>query len=169
MDPIGPEMLEGLLRRHGGPLVLYARQWCAAPEDVVQDVFLQLARQRAVPDSVVGWLYRAVRNRAIDVARRDGRRQRREGRVASNGEPWFKPTDGLGLDAEAATEALEALPAEVRETVVARLWGGLSFNEIARLTDTSSSTAARRYQSGLAAMRERLRVTWVETKNSRRN
>jgi RNA polymerase sigma factor (sigma-70 family) len=169
MDPIGPEELERLLARHGGPLVLYARQWSASPEDVVQDVFLRLVALRSAPRSVVGWLYRAVRNRAISRARSDGRRQRREESVASRGEPWFKPSDETGLDAAAAARALESLPPEERETLVARLWGGLSFGEIAELTGTSSSTAARRYQSGLAAMRERLRVKCVETKNSRRN
>ncbi|MBN2216634.1 MAG: RNA polymerase sigma factor [Pirellulales bacterium] len=169
MDRIGPEKLDELLRRHGGPLVLYARQWCDAAEDVVQDVFLRLFQQTIVPDKIVGWLYRAVRNRAIDEARGEARRQRREGLVASNGEPWFKPTDGEGLDAPAVAAALEALPIDQRETIVARLWGGLSFGQIAELTGTSSSTAARRYQLGLATMRERLRVTWVKTKNSRPN
>lgn len=169
MDPIGPEELERLLARHGGALALYARQWTSAPEDVVQDVLVQLVRQRAAPENVVGWLYRAVRNRAISAARTDGRRQRRESVAASRGEPWFKPSDDARLDAEAATRALELLPIEERETVVARLWGGLSFGDIAKLTGTSPSTAVRRYQSGLAAMRERLRVPCVETKNSRRN
>ena len=165
MDPTDAEELERLLVRHGGPLVLYARQWTSTPEDVVQEALLALVRQRAVPENVVGWLYRAVRNRAVSAARSDDRRHRRERRAASVGEPWFRPTNGERLDAAAAAGALAALPIEERETVVARLWGGLSFGEIARLTGTSSSTAVRRYQSGLAAMRERLRVPCPEIKN----
>jgi len=158
-----------LLARHGGALVLYARQWTAAAEDVVQEALLQLVRQREAPENVVGWLYRAVRNLAISAARSEDRRRRRHRLVAGSNASWFKPSDGAHLDAEAAARALAALPIHERETVVARLWGGLSFSEIAKLTGTSSSTAARRYQAALAAMRERLRVKCPETKSYRPN
>ena len=43
----------------------FARQWCQTPDDVVQEAFLQLARQRTWPRSVVAWLYRVVRNGAL--------------------------------------------------------------------------------------------------------
>ena len=74
-----------------------------------------------------------MRNRAISASRRLGRRSRHEAAVSHRGEPWFRPTDGQRLDAAAATEALGRLPLEEREVVVARLWGGLSFAEIAEL------------------------------------
>ncbi|MFG0263502.1 MAG: sigma factor-like helix-turn-helix DNA-binding protein [Novipirellula sp. JB048] len=35
---------------------------------------------------------------------------------------------------------MQALPLEQRETVVARIWGQLSFEEIATLTNSSRST-----------------------------
>jgi RNA polymerase sigma-70 factor (ECF subfamily) len=57
-----------------------------------------------------------------------------------------------------ATGALEELPLELRETIVARLWGGLTYDEIADLTGTSTATAYRRYLNGLAQLRERLGV-----------
>ena len=53
---------------------------------------------------------------------------------------------------------LEELPAEQREVVVAHVWGGLAFRQIGDLTGTSDSTAHRRYQAALAAIRKRLRV-----------
>ncbi|MBN1911745.1 MAG: RNA polymerase sigma factor [Pirellulales bacterium] len=171
MSPRGlePERLESLLARHAGPLMLYARGWSETPEDVVQEALVQLLRQPRTPENVVGWLYRTVRNRAISHARSRGRRRRHETAASSLGEPWFVPTNGQRLDAQAATEALGQLPEEEREVVVARLWGGLSFAEIARLTETSSSTAWRRYESGLVALRERLGVSCPEKKNSRTN
>ena len=163
MSGIGPETLKRLLDEHGGPLVLYARQWSASPEDVVQEALVSLIRQEPPPENVVGWLYRAVRNRAISSSRRRGRRSRHEAAASHRGEPWFRPTDGQRLDAATATEALGRLPIEEREVVVARLWGGLSFHEIAELVGTSPSTAARRYQSGLVHLRERLAVECPET------
>ncbi len=89
MTPVSPETLQRLLAEHRGALVLYARQWCAVPEDVVQEAFLQLVRQREEPRNAVGWLYRVVRNRAISAARSAGRRTRHEAAAAGRGEPWF--------------------------------------------------------------------------------
>ena len=89
MDPIGPEQLELLVARHGAALVLYARQWCAAPEDVVQESLVRLMEQARAPEDPVAWLYRVVRNGAISAARTAGRRARREAAVARRGEPWF--------------------------------------------------------------------------------
>lgn len=158
MHVVGPELLTQLLDEHGGALVLYAQQWCDTPEDIVQEAFVQLMREKAAPRNVVGWLYRVVRNGAISASRSTARRRRHEAAAADRREPWFKPSHGQRLDAATATRALEQLPIEQRETIVARLWGGLSLEEIAKLTGSSTSTTHRRYQTGLAALRERLDV-----------
>ena len=155
MDAVGPELLTRLLDEHGAGLVLYAQQWCDTPEDVVQEAFLRLVRQRAAPRNAVGWLYRVVRNGAISASRSRARRRRHEA-AAGRDEPWFHPAPSERLDAAAATQALKRLPVEQREAIVARLWGGLSFDEIAKLTGSSTSTVHRRYQASLAALRERL-------------
>jgi len=164
MGTISPETLTRLLDTHGAALVLYARQWCRTPEDAVQDVFLLLMRQRTAPDNPVGWLYRAVRNRAITASRSAGRRSRHEAAAAGRDDAWFVATPEAQLDAAAATRALEDLPIEQRETIVARLWGELPFEQVAQLTGCSVSTAFRRYQAGLSALRERLNVACPETK-----
>ena len=62
MSAVSPELLGQLWDRHAAALELYARQWCRTPDDVVQQAFAQLATQRAVPEQVVAWLYRVVRN-----------------------------------------------------------------------------------------------------------
>jgi RNA polymerase sigma-70 factor (ECF subfamily) len=158
MPAAGPELLGQLLDAHGAALALYARQWCSTPEDVVQEAFVQLARQPRLPDSVAAWLYRVVRNGAISAARSTRRRRQHEAAAAARATPWFTPAPDNALDAAVATQALEQLPIELRETIVARLWGGLSFEQIAELTGTSSSGAHRRYVAGLAELRERLGV-----------
>ena len=158
-----------LLDEHGPALVLFAQQWCRTPEDVVQEAFLRLLRQEPAPENAVGWLYRVVRNEAIAASRSSQRRSRREAAAAGDREPWFESVEGQRLDAAAATEAVEQLPIELRETIVARLWGGLSLKQIAELTGTSISTVHRRYEAGLTALRERLGVTCPQTKNCRRN
>jgi RNA polymerase sigma factor (sigma-70 family) len=171
---IGPETLGRLFDEHAAVLVLYARQWCDAPEDIVQDAFVALARQESEPDRAVAWLYRVVRNGAIAAARQSRRRRRREQRAAdrevvpASGGPWFDATDDQ-IDAEHATRLLAGLDAETREIIVARLWGGLTFEEVARLQGCSLTTAHRCYQAGLARLHERLESRWtsITTKTNR--
>ena len=164
MAGISPEGISRLWAEHNAALVLYAQQWCDTPEDVVQQVFLLLVQQTTAPDNPVGWLYRVVRNRAMDASRSSRRKSHRETTVAHRGEPWFETAAGERLDAAAATEALKRLPADQRVVIVARLWGGLSFEEIAQLAGGSTRTVYRCYQRGLAALRERLGVSCRATK-----
>ncbi|MGA2061958.1 MAG: sigma-70 family RNA polymerase sigma factor [Thermoguttaceae bacterium] len=165
MAGIGPEILTRLLDEHGAALVLYAQQWCDTPEDVVQEAFLALVRRPALPDNLAGWLYRVVRNGAINASRSSRRRTRRETTAAGRSEPWFHITLDDRLDAAEAARAMRQLPIEERETIVARLWGGLSFDEIAQLTGSSTSTVHRWYQAGLNILRERLGVECQQKKN----
>jgi RNA polymerase sigma factor (sigma-70 family) len=144
-----------LMDTHGPPLILYARQWCGTPEDVVQDALLKLVALGQPPGDVVPWLYRVVRNGAIDVGRSARRRQRRES-ASARPERWFREQEVEGLDAEAAVAALESLAPELREIVVARLWGGLSFEHIAEVAGCSASTAFRRFGAGIDALRREL-------------
>ena len=159
MTVMGPHLLAKVIDAHAAALTLYARQWCRAPEDVVQEAFVKLAAVGTLPDNVVGWLYRVVRNAAISAGRAARRRQRHETEAASRRPDWFVPNDGIGLDARSAAAALDALPDEQRETIVAHLWGGLTFEQIGELTGVSSSTAHRRYLAALEALRRRLRVS----------
>jgi RNA polymerase sigma factor (sigma-70 family) len=154
---MGPELLGRLVDDHAAALVLFARQWCSAPEDVVQEAFLKLLAQRQPPDNLLPWLYRVVRNAAISAGRADRRRRRHEA-VAARAPTWFVAREPTGLDAQTATSALHALPLEQREVIVAHLWGGLTFEQIAEVAGCSSSTAHRWYVAGLSALRERLRV-----------
>lgn len=156
MANVGPEQLGRLLDEHGAALVLYARQWCSMPEDVVQEAFIQLARQSPPPDKLIPWLYRVVRNGGISASRSARRRRQHEAAAAQRADAWFEPAEGDRMDAAQAARSLESLPAEQREVIVARLWGGLSFQEIGELVGTSSSSAHRRYEAGLTALRERL-------------
>lgn len=151
-----PETLAQLVDQHAAALVLYARQWCAAAEDVVQDALIKLAGQRPVPRNVNGWLYHVVRNAAISAGRAEARRRKHEARAART-RNWFHPSE-ITLDTEEVTRALVNVPLELREIIIAHVWGGLTFEEIAAVAGCSSSTAHRRYLSGLAHLRERLGV-----------
>ena len=168
MAIIEPDSLGLLYRRHAPALRLYARQWPGAGEDLVHDAFVKLARQAPPPDNVLAWLYRVVRNGALTAQRAFRRRQRHEGRAAERQPAWFEPNEGDALDAGEAAAALERLPWEQCEVIVAHLWGGLTFEEIGQVMRCSSSTAHRWYAAGIATLRERLKVPCPQSRPTRR-
>jgi RNA polymerase sigma factor (sigma-70 family) len=159
MQAMEPTVLGQLYRRHAPALRLYARQWGGTAEDLVQNAFVRLAQQMPPPDNVPAWLYRVVRNEALAAQRTAVRRRQREQRVGAVQE-WFSPPEDR-LDADEAVRRLADLPLAFREVIVARLWGGLTFEEIAALIGCSLPTAHRRYHAGLEQLRERLEGRWT--------
>lgn len=159
MDPV---RLGKLIDRHSAALELYARQWCKDPLDVVQEAFVKLASQPVEPANPAAWLFRAVRNGAINEGIARTRRRRHEREAACRTDNWFQSDEQSrhvsAIDPETAQAALEALSHDQREAVVARVWGGLTFEQIAELTGSSTSSVHRLYHGALTALRERLGV-----------
>lgn len=149
--------------QHGPKLLLCARQWTrslADAEDVVQEAFVRFWRhQRGLDDDPQRLLFTSLRRAAIDLARRDTRRARRE---AAAGEDLAGPSGWFEHDAEQAerVRAIEAairrLPTEQREVLVLKIWGELTFEEIARELDIPANTAASRYRYALGGLRKDL-------------
>jgi len=156
-SPISAEMLRDLIARYAPPLVLYARQLDPfSAEDVVQEAFVRLVEAETPPENVKNWLFRVVRNASISARRSGAARRKYERRAAETRTTWFEADHGIRLDAARAAAVLGELPGELREVVVARIWGELTFEEIGDLTETSRSSAHRRYLEGLTRIRERL-------------
>lgn len=164
-SPATPELLGRLFDRHAAALELFARQWTRAADDCVQEALIELAAQADVPDDPVAWLYRVVRNRAINQARSDGRRRRREQVQAEQRENWFTEDLAGQLDGRQVTILLKQLSEGQRQVIIARIWGGLTFEQIASLLGTSRSSAHRCYATGLAALRKRLDPSCETKKN----
>jgi RNA polymerase sigma-70 factor (ECF subfamily) len=162
MPPMEPATLGRLYRQHAAALRLYARQWADSADDLVHDAFVKLAQQSPPPESPLPWLYRVIRNQMLANRRGANRRRQRETRSSAS-ETWFAAVDDQ-LDAQDATLLLAKLALDVREVIVARLWGGLTFAEIAELVGCSLATAQRRYQTGLMELRERLEGRWTPTR-----
>ncbi|HJN11162.1 MAG: sigma-70 family RNA polymerase sigma factor [Pirellulaceae bacterium] len=168
-DWVTPELLQTLLNRHGAALELFASQWTTSPDDCVQDAFIQLVRQTRSPDCVPAWLFRVVRNRAISMKRSAARRKRHELAASGSRPVWFTANrDGL-IDAAALGDALRDLSDRHREVIVAKIWGGLSFEQIAKIVGTSRSSAHRRYEAGLIMLRKRLELSWLNESNRVKN
>jgi RNA polymerase sigma-70 factor (ECF subfamily) len=153
---IDPSELSRWFDSYAPGLVLYARQWLPveAAEDAVQEVFLRLMSQRLRSDKVRAWLYRAVRNAAIDRQRLEKRQHRLQQRQAAEQVPSLQSGADDLMDAALAEKELSELPAEQREVVVLRVWGEMTFGEISEVTGLSISTLFSRYQTALAVMRK---------------
>ncbi|MCB1277881.1 RNA polymerase sigma factor [Prosthecobacter sp.] len=145
-------------------LVLYARQLVASKsdaEDVVQMAFVRWWRRFPEGDSHhIPLLYAAVRTIALDQRRSDTRRVNREAKsdiaVAGENAPTFDPLPGQQEVASIVEKALHDLPQEQREVVTLKLWGDLTFNQIASMTGDSINTVAGRYRYALQAMQKKL-------------
>lgn len=153
-DPAQLAKLVGrLLDQHGAALALYAAQWSPTPDDCVQEALIELARTKPLPDQPVAWVYRVVKCRALNSARAQRRRSEREEAA------WMSRLSSLSpRSSEERSELLDALnqlTAEVREIVVLKVWGNLTFAEIATVTEGSASTIHRQYQMALATLREK--------------
>jgi len=148
---------------HGPKLLLCARQWtrsAADAEDVVQDAFVRFwRRQRHFGGEPLALLLTSIRRAAFDHARRDARRAVREEHAANDGAgdaPLFAPLPEGDDRRQAIEAALRRLPPAQREVLVLKIWGELTFAEIAAQLDVPPNTAASRYRYALVALRQEL-------------
>ena len=148
------------LHRHGPALVLLARAWVptrADAEDVVQEAFVRFWRARHRAADPTAYLFACVKRCALDWVRARGRQARREAVAARpEAEPLF---DGPAEQAErraAVAAALATLPEGQREVLVMRIWGGLTFPQVAAALDIPADTAASRFRYALGKLRELL-------------
>lgn len=148
---------------YGPKLLLCARQWTrslADAEDVVQEAFVRYWRnQRRLGGDPKALLFTSVRRAAFDLARRDQRRANREERAVAGldeTESLFEPLPEADDRRRAIEAALRRLSAEQREVLMLKIWGELTFEEIAQQLDIPLNTAASRYRYALGALRKEM-------------
>jgi RNA polymerase sigma-70 factor (ECF subfamily) len=158
--PVEADHWTAWLDQHGAALVLFARQWVANradAEDVVQEAFVRFWRSRERALDPAAYLYACVKHCAFDSQRERTRRSRREERAAR---PEAEALFAAPLEQDERRAVIEAtlrsLPEEQREVLVMKIWGGLSFPQIAAALGISANTAASRYRYALAKLREQL-------------
>jgi len=154
------------LALHAPKLLLFARQQTRCEADaheVLQDAVVEAwRRQSAGRPPEPGWVFGLIRRRAIDLARGRDRRARREVAAQDAAPPeWFAPEIEDRERARLAQDALNQLPDEQRAVVTLRIWGGLTFAEIAVALEIPANTAASRYRYALAELRKRTREVFA--------
>lgn len=166
------QRIEELYQQHAQALFAFLLNFtrCEADaRDVLQDVFVKLARQPALLHGVRderAFLLRLVHNQAIDLVRRNASKGRVIDELAEESISLFQvaaDTDTAAFQKE-LSRALGELPLEQRAVVHLKLWAGMTFEEIASTLELSPNTAASRYRYGLDKLRAHLRPLYDEIK-----
>ena len=148
------------LREHGPKLLAFACQWVdcrAEAEDVFQEAFVRFWQSRDSVREPLLYLYRCVRNAAVDRARSAQRRQRHE-RAAPP--PAGTPLPEAPLDQRERERkingAVAKLPPRQREVVALHLWSDMTFEQIGKILSLPRSTAHALYGSAMQRLRQEL-------------
>lgn len=125
-------------------------------EDITQECFLALASADRSPEGSMGaWLHRIATYRALNRRRNDQRRREREalytsGRDAATEAAW----DDID---QYIDQCIEALPEQVRNTIVAHFFDHESVTEIAARESVTHSAISQRIKKGVDLIRGRMK------------
>ncbi len=157
--------------RHGSRLLLFARQQTrseADAQDCLQDAILRLwkcglvqTNEDGTEEPSLAGAFTQIRRAAIDQARKNIRQANREQRAIDFGEdqPLCTQFESKLEDeerAQAIEVAMQKLPDYYREVLVLKIWGELTFEQIAETLDIPMNTAASRYRYALQQLRRTL-------------
>ena len=163
-----PAAFEIVFERHGGAAYSLAYRIVgdrSKAEDVTQEAFLSLWRSGARYDrargSVRTWLLGIVRNRAIDLLRRDTMEAPRLTYCSEAPEHAVpgEETDTEALRREAARQvrgALDVLPADQMRVIELAYFGGLTHSQIAEMLGMPLGTVKGRMRLGMEKIRTQL-------------
>ncbi len=148
-----------LVRRHLDLVHSAALRQVRAPqlaEEVAQATFIKLARHapQFPPDTVVtAWLYQVTRREAIDVVRRESRRQLREQIATEMNAMNATAADWTHIE-PLLDEAMHALDDTDRAAVLLRYFENKSLREVGATLGTSENAAQKRLGRAVERLRE---------------
>jgi RNA polymerase sigma-70 factor (ECF subfamily) len=157
---------EQWLEAHASRLLLFARQQArteADAQDLVQEAVIETWQRRKLPEPpAVALVFARIRRRAIDLARSTDRRATREAyTLQETAVYWFDSTAEDRERTRLIEQAMRALPEIYREAVTLKIWGGLTFAEIAEALQIPANTAASRYRYGIDELRKLTREAFA--------
>ena len=117
-------------------------------EDAIQGAFQQILRRGALPADLRPYVFRCVRNAAVDALRRANVRRDSIFDVAGAADA-NAPDAPLAHESDELERCLRQLSPDERETIVLKIYDDFSFDEIATLRQVPLPTAASWYRRGL--------------------
>lgn len=125
-------------------------------EEVAQSVFTDLSRsaRRMKPDTVLtAWLYQVTRRTAVDVVRRESRRQMREQLAVELTDMNAHPSLWTQIE-PLLEEAMENLDPVERTAILLRYFEQRSLREVGETLGTSEDAAQKRVSRAVERLRE---------------
>ena len=153
------------IRDNGARLFSYARQRSSSredAEDMIQDALIRLwhyqeERDNVAPDLALA--YSVLRFVAMDHGKKLGRKKRKEEAVIylhDQDDLWLDTSSENDEEGEILRLAVNELGDKLREVVTLKIWGGLTFAQIAESMAISPNTAASRYRYALEQLDRKL-------------
>ncbi len=163
------------LGENGPRLLLFARSWGKSredAEDLVQDAVLKMwhyqqeeNRGGGPPDLPL--VFSTIRFGGLMLHRSEKRRRKREESIVFLNDfqdVWLDPVMEEDEEAVILRTAVQNLSDKLREVIVMKTWGGLTFAQISETLAISPNTAASRYRYAL----EQLAKDMQQVKEERR-
>jgi RNA polymerase sigma factor (sigma-70 family) len=125
-------------------------------EEVAQSVFTDLSMnpRRLKPDTVLtAWLYQVTRRTAIDVVRRESRRQAREQLAMELTDMNAHPSVWNQIE-PLLDEAMESLDASERSAILLRFFENRSLRQVGEALGTSEDAAQKRVSRAIEHLRQ---------------
>jgi RNA polymerase sigma-70 factor (ECF subfamily) len=160
-----PRAFEVVFDRHADAAFSLAYRMCGRrgmAQDVVQEAFLSMWRSGARYDrargSVRSWILGVVRNRTIDLFRRESVHAGRDVN-AESAVDRMPSSEDVARDAERREDArgvrtaLRDLPPDQRQVIELAYFGGFSHSQIAEMLEVPAGTVKGRMRLGLTKLR----------------
>lgn len=154
------------LAENGPRLLLFARGWAPSredAEDLVQEAILRMWNHQQQHGGVppdLPLVFSTIRFCGLNRHRSESRRRKREESIIYLNDfqdVWLDPVLEDDEEAMILRGAVEKLSPKLREVVVMKFWGGLTFLQIAESLAISPNTAASRYRYALEQLARELR------------
>ena len=167
MHPIRLAWIRSILNEYEGPLIRYAARITGDVDrarDVVQETFLRLCSEDPVQvdGRVPQWLFTVCRSRALDVRRKDSRMQALTEAQAKARKSTDRDPAKTAESREASSRVLQVLalmPENEQEVIRLRFQSGLSYKDIASVTDLSVSNVGYLIHTAIRTIREKLNLS----------
>lgn len=154
------------LAENGPRLLLFARGWSKSrqdAEDLVQDAIVRMWKYQEQHGGVppdLPLVFSTIRFCGLNHHRSETRRRKREESVVYLNDfqdVWLDPALEEDEEAVIMRNAVQNLSDKLRDVVIMKFWGGLTFLQISKTLAISPNTAASRYRYALEQLGHELR------------
>lgn len=138
-------------------------------EDAIQIAFSRLVQKTTRVDDLKAYVFQAVRNSAIDIIRKRKQESNKVESIFRSGERTAnefanQPADSQlqraiqSEEKQTLQELVDRLPEDDREIILLKVFSGFTFEKVAEITRSNTSTVATRYRRLLEKLKSKMKA-----------